>query len=834
MATIFTNVEFYADPDPTSGAREPIALQFEDPLTPDPDPGGGGVVNPDPGGPGGGTGDGGDIGNIDGSGTSTLGNAPNLTRKTHSQDIFVASGGTMSITYVADGDCTILPKRPRADMTVSYTDDGREMTITWTVPPMAGDSTYVGAEAHVFGGDTEEAISSIWDRLHINKVASNIKTIGTTAYPRLQTGIQRPDVVAGDTIVINDGTYTDYYDRLNVGFWGGLDGNAANLTTPNGVASGVTTVNVIGSDGVTVTGTENIVNISKFTTIMAATPLGVILDRQNTGGAVRLYGRYRATGNNGGRDIHGIKIKGIALRNAVDFFSMQYVDECAFEFCSVVSGVNPEEFTAATGLPWGLNYIHGFNDGGSFGLSTCRNCVIDACQQVSNNRFGYVFGAGLPEGTPASKHNTISRSVHTTACVQGNLDTIVQGFIVYGGRSNDLVNCMSIDSAFFRDGYRNSYRVNEPVTDGEHYSFMSTRGDGDDIYAEGLISLNTTQGGFRISAEQGPSRPLIQSTIKNSVFWDRKSDVCTGPMLFVNRGDVTNVTIGKVETVASYAYSCISDKTANNISNTLMIHGGWNYSHAATDLSISYEYDASGVTVNSSDTNFGVIPPSAANPDYFSRSGVSTLIQSANAKSSGAQYISRTAPGSQLRTENIGCTDVFPTIGSGLNLKLDADRKRYDGTTYQYVNWLSEIPWIEMRRERQTYSCVANGQTFTGNVGIGNDGINPSDYINRFGTTPSSPLNTPFIIDVYGKALGGGAVTIWWRPVCAPYRATITGYHLYVDGIKVTPPNSQVAKERHSFAFTTINTGTRNFQIVVVDPVIGNSGLSRPLYITVT
>lgn len=831
MADIFTNTTFYSDVDPNTGYRTPISLNYENPDVPDvPDEV---VENPDPGGPGGGTGGGGDIGNIDGSGTSTTGTAPGLTRKTHDQDIFVVSSGTMTVTYVADGDCTILPKRPRADMTVSYTDNGREMTITWNVPANErGDSTYIGAEAWVYGSNAaEEAVTSIWDRLHINKTAGDIKVIGAgTSYPIIQTGIERTDIAAGDTIVINDGTYTDFYDVINFGYWGGETGGVANTTTPNGVSDGVTTVNVIGDDGVTVTGTEDIISISKYTAVMAATPLGVVLDRGYRNRGCRFYGDYRPTFQGGGRNLHGVKVKGVALRRWLDAFSIEHADDCHFEFCSAVSDINPEDYEAATNRTWGANYESSWNNGGSFSMTSARNCSFNTTHSISNARFGYIFGSQTLAGTRGSKHSSVMKSMHTTACVYPYSNIRVQSYTWYGARSIDTTNCMSIDSAFFEAGYRDRYKPStfeqNTVSTVEHFSFISTNNLGDDIYSEGLISLNTTSGGYRSKANSS----MIQSTVKNSVFWDKKGLISFRPMVEAQSTDFLNITVGKNATVGIGVSSCIRDGADYNgvYENVLMLSGPWNYSYSSTDTSISG-------SPQSGDLNFGIIPPENSNPAYMAGVTDVTLIQAQNAKTSGAHYISRTNPGSTLNSQNVGCPDVFPAVGTGGNLKLDADRTRYDGTGgNQYVSWLSEIPWIEFRRERQSYDCLANGQTFTGNVGIGKTGVNPTDYINRFGTTPLAPLNTPFIADIYGKALGSGAVNIWWRPVCPAYRASITGYHLYIDGVKVTPAGSQLSKESHSFSFTSVNTGARNFQIVVVDPVNGNSGLSRPLSITVT
>lgn len=824
MADLFTNTTLYASA--VNGLRTPVSRNFEDPDVPD--TGGGGAENPDPGGPGGGTPTGGDIGNVDGSGTSTLGPAPGVTRKTHSADIFVAAGGVMAVTYVADGTCTLVPKRPRADMTLSRTDDGRELTITWNVPAgEPGDSTYIGVEAWVYGDDTSENVTSLWDRLHIGKVAGDVKTIGVgTSYPVLQNGIERPDVDAGDTIIIKDGTYTDFYDVVNVGYWGGPSGGVTNFTTPNGVSTGVTTVNVIGSDGVTVTGTEDIKSVDKFTTIMAETPLGVVLDRQHNRRSCSLYGNYR--GRDGNREVYGVKIKGIAQRHGPSTFVISGADECAFEFCSIVMDTNPEDYIAATGRTWT------FGDGALWDSYANRNCYFENCISIGNHRYGLIIRSTPESNERASKHCSFRKMIHTSACSYSNEERIHGGFNFYGARTSERLNLLCVDSAFYEAGHRDRYTFipttlsyGQGIAPAEHASFLTVNESGDDFYDEGLISLNTTTSGYRLENDN----QNIRSSLKNSVFWDKKGSTGSGAMVYISRMDVDNLTVGKSSN--SINESCVRDigfnaSTRASFSKLLMIHGAWDYGYASGDKTISGQGD-------SSDGDMCIIPTSATNSTYTGDiAGETTLIGSSNAKSSGAHYISRTEEGSTLRGLDLGCSNVFPQIGVGGQRFLDGDRDRYDGTGgNQYINWLSEAPHLEMRKERQEYSCLANGLQFSGALGMGKAGVNPTDYINRFGTTPSHPLNAPYIDNFYVKALGGGGAIAWWRPVCPAYRSTITGYHLYIDGVEITT-NGPLKKDQTTYTYNTINPGTRAFNIVVIDPTYGNSGFSTTVLVTVT
>jgi len=99
----------------------------------------------------------------------------------------------------------------------------------------------------------------------------------------------------------------------------------------------------------------------------------------------------------------------------------------------------------------------------------------------------------------------------------------------------------------------------------------------------------------------------------------------------------------------------------------------------------------------------------------------------------------------------------------------------------------------------------------------------------REGTTPSQPINTPYIEELYAR-LSGADVVVSWVPICVAYRQTVTGYSVYVDNTLVL---EQLPKAATEAQLVGIDAGTRKINIVVHDSEYGDSGLSRSVYIVV-
>ena len=74
------------------------------------------------------------------------------------------------------------------------------------------------------------------------------------------------------------------------------------------------------------------------------------------------------------------------------------------------------------------------------------------------------------------------------------------------------------------------------------------------------------------------------------------------------------------------------------------------------------------------------------------------------------------------------------------------------------------------------------------------------------------------------ELVSNGDSVLTWRPICPAYRATITGYDIYVDNQLVA---TDISKQITSFTITGLNAGTRAFNIVVKDATYGDSGRSR-------
>ena len=827
MATRFTNLEFYATT--TDGKRRPVATNIDETPTDieNPDPGGDGGGSQNPGGDqgGGDQGTGGDIGNPSGSVSTTLGDAPTLSRKTHAQDIFVQQGSQFSITYVASGPCTILPKKGFNDMDVTYSDDGLEMTLSYTPPPtMPGDSYYIGAEAHVYGGDDVEAISDIYDIVHVGKTSGDLISIGVgTSHPVIQDALESSStgIQSGSTVIIEPGLYNNARDYISIG-----GGPATALTCPNGNVGGIVTKIVYGPDATTPFDdgaggdlTESFRRTAKYTTIMAREPYTSIVDRNNQlTSDVRMIGNAREGSSYGFHEVYGIAVKGLAFRNSTYGCSMYRVDSCKITDCSFINSITAGQYSAANGgaHAW-------FADGGIVNSTSTRNCTVESVTAIYNTRAGLNTGTGgfynPSQHLRATQYCIFKNMMLTHGCYQPYDQTISQTFLGYGARYVDILNCWAIDSSFFQGGIRTSEYDGGTISPNDHFSFQITNGAAEQFKVNRFLALKDTRGGIKLDQNNTDAG---RTTFNECVFWDKVAGISQNGMMDIRSyGQIDNSTFGKVEDAPGYI---ISSELRMHTNGILLLNPEWDYNYSSNPTLFLQPFN-----LGTPDDNYCLVSGISSNAKIETLTN-SLTISRQNTKSSGAQYIGRIDPGSTIGQFGAGCTNIFAAEGRTGYEHVDNDSSVYDGRNgNKYVNPYSRECWRQWRTERQTYNTTIDGTTYTGSVGVSVDGVIPTDYITRQGTSPDHPINAPFIDDIYGFVVGSTAY-IKWRPVCAAFRSTITGYNFYIDGILV---GSNQAKESTGAQFDSVASGVRLFNVEVIDPVHGNSGMSRTVYLTI-
>ena len=804
-------IEGVRTPAPTNITPEPGEVG-------NPDPGGDGGGSQNPGDGGGGQGTGGDIGNPTGSGEITLGEAPVITANTD-DDYFVPKGSLMSITFTASSACTLLPKRVNADMTKTYSTDGTQLTISWFVPAsMPGDSIYIGCEAHIYGSESTEAISDKYVRVHIGKVAADIHRFGKgTSIEIIQDAIESSAIKSGDTVIIADDVYTNIRDQIGIGYFGNQFAGS-NLVTPNGVDDGVETVPLLDYDGNNI-GNQTFQKTSKYTTIMAETPYGVIIDRESLSGqgnTIVLTGRARQASTDGFRFTYGIAIRGFAFRHVTQSITLTRTDTCKVEDISFVGDVSNEDYAQASGRePF-------YGDVGIVAKTSTANCVVQYINAIANTRAGVLYGAGNPSQNAASRYSNVKNSMLTLACVRPYAQTISQHFLNYGGRKVDFTNCWAIDGGLFRAGFENNYVNNLPINTTDHFSFQITNGAGDDMVVDGCLALKDSRSGWNNSS----NTQLQSSTVRNCVFFDKFNGYSQDPMLRGGNYTIEKCTLGKNSNFNFQPGSIYLDNSTVSHDFNLAIYPSWNYIRSASDT-----YANGGPTAGQDD-NFAFAPRAAAD-SYMSGLTNFLVISDSEINASGIKYLGRIEPNTPAGIFGAGCNNIFAEVGDNQIDFINPDYTNYtrhDGYEGRaYLNWMSNAPWRYWLRERREYSHVANGQTFVGGVGVAAPGINPTDYVNRQGTNPNASVNAPYIDDIYGYMDGSTAV-LRWRPVCPAYRSTITGYDILVDGINVAANQD---KGLTSFSLSGINSGTRLFNVRVKDSTYGDSYLSRTVTLVV-
>lgn len=758
-----------------------------------------------------GEGDGGDVGTPGGNGVITIGDAPVIIRRfngtlyTSPIDFYAPRGQTTSITYIADRDCTLLPKLGYEDMAVSYSTNGREMTLTWTVPnDEPGDSWWFGCEAWVYGGDNIEAYQLAYDRIHVNKTANDVEVIATK--PVLQDALENRLTSPGKTVVVPDSTYTEDRDCIHVGFENYLQASAPSVS--NGLSTS-RNVNQNPGDAGQVTG--QVRDVSKYSVFMSATPLGSILERGRRGGSIGLNGDLTSARVNqsGFRSVRGIKIKGFGLDGSAAFndnyssgnIRIQLADTCSIDACYYVNDLlytGNDEFTGDSSCAAHSGDQNcSMTYGGGIGNHRLLNSMTGIAQNCEFNTFWSAAGA--------------TQIFYNQRC---------QVYVSYPARNCHYRNCFAVDGALYAAGARSGAIQN--------YAFNSTNGDNDNINHEACVMFNDVRGFIQINSSGGLYGQ--SDKITDCVgFHSRRNPVHGGAFEMLRGGPYTlnRCTFGRNEVFSQQAtietnFQARSG-TQNSINGLLVNQPNWDYNNGFDTIF----YSTSGQF--SSLQNIGV-----AGSQYPAKASVANATTnfvtytSTTTQTSGFKYWMRIDQGSAMFQEGLGARDVFCKRGR-YGVEPMSQRAGW-GTVYNgrngnpYVNAISRSPYLELRDFWRTYSCNSNGVALRGNVGWAEAGVHPIDYLLREGVTPTSPLNTPYIEDIYVYGNDAGDSVLAWRPICPAYRNTITGYDIYVDNQLVA---TNVAKQTTSFVVTGINSGTRAFNIVVKDSVYGDSGKSR-------
>lgn len=752
------------------------------------DPDEGDVGNPDPGGPGGSDPGGGDIGSPTGGGvvTTTL---PTITRKNHNQDIYLAKGAALSITYVADGDCTMLLKWGYDDMIVSYTDDGREMTVTWTCPANEpSDSTPIGVEVFVYGSDSETDYSNqytvLWDILHIGKTSADIIDFNTGN--SIRTNFSRMNS-PNNTLIVPDATYTKDDDEISL----------RNYAFPFSSSP------VNGSFTESGTGTNKTYTVTENSVIISRTPLGSILDRNGKIGGVYIegdipeYSGYNVYGL-GGRAV-AIKIKGFAVKNSGrGQIGIVKGEKCAIDGCENIQDMGFRELNTFWQGDGAANYIIASLDSN-----------IEYGGGMANERFGNLMAFTLNNPARRSKN---ARNWSTMACVQIESQRRCQDFSFYGATDCKVSNCIAVDDYLYADGIRQGGAGNSI----SNFNFINTNGANLSTTLSRCMSFNTIKSFWwnNNNSSDDADKSLLRHCVTaikrahpfgsdTSAFWR-------------NHFDIENTIMGNYEKFPGL--SAFFDFGNDDVTGLLLVYPGWNYGLIDSIMGGNSFPNFDGIGI--------VNPPEEINEyitalvDYYNYASV---------EAAGVKYWTRTEDGGSARTAGLGPVDFWCAEGRYGKFEADNDNTVYNGSSASvpYVNWLQRSPWYERQQLRRTYNhTTTDGTVFSGDAGINEAGVHPVDYFHRRGVSPFAPTNCPYIEDIYHKVLSNGTVRLWWRPVCPKYRGTITGLDFYVDGVRVAENQN---KRYTRFDIENLNSGTRSIWIVCKDTTYGDSGHSRKI-----
>lgn len=793
-------------------------------------------------------------GSFDGEIYSSL-DTPVISRVGHVQHVYTQSGQQLILVFRSNIKATLCGLYGFEDMIETRDADGRTITLTWNVPNgEAGVSRHFGARAKTAGGEHE-----IFTLAHINKVPEDIFFGGIgTSRPTLKSAAENPALTQGCTLVINPGDYSDPDDFIQLGSLGLQHPSGyynGNLVFPNGVH----TVHTVG--------TEQIINVSKFSCIVALDPLSVKINRHHRGPfALHMQGNdlispglpnpnvSGASGyqNDGGRTVRGILFMAFALRGGTA--TCARVKKSGFIDCSIVDDSTLENPPPDSVL-W-------FGDGAGVYYSGTEDVILEGNHIFPNHRYGVSCFVA---------HKTAQRkTLVTMGAMQGYEGEIFNAIAYYNDLKHVNYNCWHLDSAEYAMGsvrYPNYLDSGTPNFDnkitmlsrqqpGDLYDSTTIRSYGgnttvkrlnDQIDMFGHAHLNDIRSSL-VHCNGSGRNTLVPDNLENSYGWYTRRvefDINPGeltdpeqlPCLWGGSIEYNGVTVGRTDDamVSASAIGPHHDPADQDlrcdITNVAVVSSSWNYQSNFTDTLFygdgdsSYVRSIAGVLV--------VDPPANINTAWTLRASNYDAITKGNAHAQGIKYICRVEPKSPLAGDPRPCQDIFRTKGRYLtfwNYGETADPHPDFRTVYENVNWYNRLSVAKVREEHQNFLSLTNGLALDGNKGHAAGATSRADYYQlTYGVTTDDPDNCPYIINIWGYVDGTTAV-VTWDGVPPEYRGQATGYNFYINDVLAAENQSLDATE---IRFTGLTSGSKEIYMVVVDPVRGNSGPSKPFNLVI-
>lgn len=708
---------------------------------------------------------------------------------TTTQDLLPTVGvqTTTSFSSTQAGHWEVASDVPGA--TISQASDGLSATITWTPQSYPVCSIYIAARCANAGGSSVAVCRAHPGMRGVVQVGTGGDYANLHAAFSAVQGFANP---GGYAFVVKNGTYTA--DNMHI-YYDGSDSGVKPETPPCGEY--------------TETGSapDKLFTITRFTSVIAETPFGVVWDGQgtrNTGcymrgntpqetdvAAVFGAGTPRTAA---GSDLRGIHISGFVAKDMDNSgFGIEYCDNIFLEYfiCGEVSRITPNQNNP------GINFTHS------------KDCLGSNLHSFGGTRYN--------ESTYIAKRIQLRRTFGRKDIVKTSEPH--GGVTFYRSRYCRSDNHLQFDSDQLEE-FDTSPSLPYNSIDAGVFVIAATGATDfprDIAFNRGLM-FNCRMGLSTNDAYDTSSSQNNDFPINDCGAWYYKPDdkegsgsgIGTwGPTKFNN---FTSVYCDNVDST----YGANTWRRLIDVSDSVIYNYGHQYDGAGRGVNtFGYTLYADNYFHLTNVTLYGlsVATEIAGDATYYVKTNVDA---STDPTTQGMRYPGRLEPGSAYKTSHRGQDNWYKSVGY----------RGYKWGQTDYAadvgrNWLAEgmieLALPHYRAYSYTGSTNTLGtQTLSGDRGGAQTTRGLIDYIISAGDR-----DVPFPLSTHIQTISGGhRITV--RQFASYYMTNITSFKLYQNG---TLFHTSTTKNMHGFDVTGLTSGA-SITITAVDSVHGESGHS--------
>lgn len=694
---------------------------------------------------------------------------------------------TTSFSSTQPGHWEIASNIPGA--TISQASDGLSATITWTPQAYPICSIYIAARCWNAGGSSIGVCRAHPGMRGVIQVGTGGDYSNLHAAFSAVRGFANP---GGYAFVVKDGTYTANNMHM---YYDGMGSSPQPYMPPCGEF--------------TETGSapNKLYTITRFTTVMAETPFGVVLDGQGTRTyGMQLYGNTPFESDQAavfptsqhltaaGTDMRGIHIAGLTCKDTDSGgFVAFYCDHIFMEYilCGEISRVTPNQ----------NNVPNQPQDS--------KDCVMENIHSFGGVRYNW---AAYQSHRLAYRRLFGRKDIVKTQEPHG-------GMVFYRGRACRADNFLMFDADQLEE-FDTTGSLSPPSQD---VGFMGIASTGltdyprDHVFNRGLM-FNSRMGFSENDAYDVTSGYFSDFIFSDVGAWYYKPDDKWGGGAGISAGGPStfnNMTSVYLDNVDS-EYTANAFRKLININDSILYNMGHQYDGAGRGVyNFAYASDVNNYVHLTNVTNYGASFANEilGNATYYVKTNVDTTT---NPTTQGMRYPGRLEAGSAYKTSHRGQDGFYHAVGPrGYN------HGQSGYTTETGQNWLAEAMLELALPHYRAYSYTGSTntlgtQTLSGDRGGARSTRGVIDWVISKGDR-----DVPFPLSVGIQTVSGGH-RLSWRQFASFYMTNITSFKVYQNGTLI---HTTTSKNMHGADIAGLTTGA-SITVTAVDSVFGESGHS--------